>query len=236
MDDSDPVENGLALLERAPEVFGEALYELRLCHDLLTQSGNKVVDKEFQMKIDQCAVDLRHMSVQTTSISDQVASVWCRTCLLFFENMSQLKEEPAKFLRIITEQARDLSKGFKDVGNWCREIAGRIHHTSVLEENKSEEYCYSMARAKKEADDRMRKLADNLDNAKADAKRQQKVADWWMMAATIPVVRFLVESKATLAAECAFDAAAIERNTKKKCEEAKQQLQKARSDNDKAKV
>lgn len=229
---SNAEENGFALLERSHEAFGEAFYQFRLCHDLCIYTGNK----ELQMEIDQCAVDFRHMSLQTTTISDQVASVWCRTCLLFFENISQLKGEPAKFMKVISEQARDLSIGFKGVGNWCRELAGRIHGTSVQEKRKVDEYCYIVGRAKEEADERIRTLTTDLDKATADAKKQQKVANRWMIATMIPVVSFFAESGATIAAKCAFDAAKIEYSTKKKCEEAKAELEKATSDNDKAKV
>lgn len=93
-----------------------------------------------RVKIDQCAVDFRHMSLQTAALSDSVSSTWCETCILFFKNLSKKKKNPSITLKKISKQASNLSGNFKSLADWCSWLAAHFHSVKALGESKSEEY------------------------------------------------------------------------------------------------
>lgn len=228
--------DGLAVLKNTPQAFSETLCQFRVCHDLCVYSDNKILDEEMQTKIDQCAVNFRHMSLQTTTLSDQVASVWCRTCILFFKNMSKIKGDPSKVLKKISDQARDLSEGFKGIGNWCRKLAGDFHDVGKMGDEKSKKYKESMERTKKEAEETMKSLKADLDKAATEAEKERKRAKKWLIAAAIPVVNLVAGAGAIVTSQWASDAESLQRDAQRKSDEAKAELEKAASNSEKAEV
>ena len=233
---SNGIADGLAVLNKSPQTFSETLCQFRVCHDLCVYTDNKIFDKEMQTKIDQCAVDFRHMSLQTATLSEQVGSVWCRTCILFFENLSKIKGDPSKVLKKISDQAKDLSRGFKGIGNWCRKLAGDFHDVGTLGDKKSKEYIESMEKTKKEAEEAMETFKTDLNKAAAEAEQERKRAKRWQIAAAIPVVNIVAGVGAVLTSQWASDAENLQRNAQRKSDEAKAELAKATSDSEKAEV
>lgn len=228
--------DGLAVLEKSPQAFGQVLCQFRVCHDLCVYTDNKILDRQMRDAIDQCATDFRHMSMQTATLSDQVSSVWCRTCILFFENLTKIKGDPGKILQKISDQAKDLSAGFKGLADWCRRLAATFHKVQALGEGKSKDYSDQMEEAKREAEEAMDTLKYKLDKAAAEAEKQRKRANRWLIAASIPVVNLVTGIGAAVTATRASDAERLRHDADKKCDEAKRDLQQAVSVAEKAKV
>ena len=228
--------DGLAILDQSPQAFSETLCQFRVCHDLCVYTNNKILDEEMQIKIDQCAVDFRHMSLETATLSDKVASVWCRTCILFFENLSKIKGDPSKILQKISDQAKELSLGFKGIGGWCRDLAGDFHNVKSMGENKSKEYKQIVKKAEEAAQKAMEELKAELEKAAAEAEKERKRANRWRIAALIPVVNIVGGIGAAVTSKWASDAEELQREAQQKSDQAKAELEKATSDNEKAKV
>ena len=121
-------DDSMKLFKNCPAVFQEVLIQFRVCKEIL--------EPDTLNKVDQCAVDFRHMLIQTASLSDKMSSIWCKTCLLFFKNLEKINTKRVDImLKQISSQARDLSAGFKTIGNWCRELVRRFHVAVVQSVN-----------------------------------------------------------------------------------------------------
>lgn len=228
--------DGLSLLEKSPQIYGDAFRQFRVCHDLCVYTNNKLLDAKMRDKIDQCAVDFRHISLQSTTLSEQVSSVWCRTCILFFDNLSKIRGDPSKILKKISAQAKDLSGGFSGIAGWCRDLAGKFDDAQTLAKKKSQEYTKSMEKAKEEAEKAMKALRTELKEAAAEAEKKRRRADRWLIAAVIPVVNLVAGVGALITATSASNAEKLRRETDTLCDVARTKLEKATSNSERAKV
>jgi len=228
--------DGLSLLEKSPQIYGDAFRQFRVCHDLCRYTSNKILDAKMRDTIDQCAVDFRHMSLQTTTLSEHVSSVWCQTCILLYENLSKISGDPCEILNKISAQAKDLSNGFSCIARWCRKLAANFHSGQTLAESKSEEYRECMEEAKEKAEKAMETLRTQLNEAATEAEKKRKRADRWLIAAGIPVVNLVAGVGALVTAKSALNAQKLLYDTDTLCDDARAKLEKATSNSEKAKV
>lgn len=201
--------DGLAFIKTSPQAFGEIPYQFRVYYDVCVYTDNKILDGRMRVAIDQCAVDFRHMSLQTAALSDSVSSAWCETCILFSNSMSKMGGNTHRILKKICIHAEDLSGTFKSLAGWCRCLAASFHSVKALGESKSEEYAKRVEAAKNEAEKAMYTVT-------AEEEKERERAKRWFIAVMMNTEKWF--------------------NANKKCDEAKRELQKATSVAEKTKV
>lgn len=231
----DDKNGSMELFKMAPDAFGQVLIRFRVCHDLCVYTSQEILMPDTLTKVDQCAVDFRHMSIQTATLADRVSSLWCKTCLLFFKNIEKVAN-PDKILIRISNQAKNLSEGFKTIGKWCRDLAGRFHEAQQLASENSKAFQESVDRAEKEAERQMKELASELDKMKSIAKEKRDDADTLTALAIIPLVGIFFGVSAIITSGEARSAEENEKEARKKSEEAKQKLSNAKNKKEKAEV
>lgn len=105
--------SGLAVLRDLLRYFQATLYQFRICHDLCATCD--LLNEQSVRRLDKCAATFRHLSTTVATLTEKVASVWCRTCLLFYQNVNKMKGSPVKIFETIHQQSKELSENFKEV-------------------------------------------------------------------------------------------------------------------------
>lgn len=105
--------SGLAVLCDSLCYFQATLCQFRVCHDLCATCD--LLSEQSVRRLDKCAADFRRLSTAVATQTEKVASVWCRTCLLFYQNVNKLQGSPVKILEAIQKQSKELSENFKEV-------------------------------------------------------------------------------------------------------------------------
>jgi len=228
-------EGGLELFKNSPTAFQQVLIQFRVCHDLCLYTSSEILESDTLIKIDQCAIDFRHMAMQTATLADRISSLWCKTCLLFFRNIEKVTNYD-KVLARISNQAKDLSLGFKTIAKWCRDLAGRFHDAQQLATNNSEEFQKSVDLAEKEADRLFEELKSKLNDLETVARQKRSEADRWSVRASYPIIGIFWSGTALVCNEQARNADESVRYAEQKSYQAKRDLEQAQNKKDKAKV
>ena len=149
--------NGLELIWRSSEVFADILCNFRECHDLCASS--KLFDESAILKIDQCAVDFRQLSLDSVSIAKRVSSQWLDTVIVVFENVNDI-EDPKAMLDLLSKQARELSYCFKVIAAWASDLGGRFHRAQDGTIREAEEIKKVFGMASKHEEDDLERLKE----------------------------------------------------------------------------
>ena len=236
---SKPVDNkeGLQILNDSPAYFAGVLLKLRVCYDLCLYAEVKMLKGEVQNKIEQCAVDFRHVCMQTTTLAERVGSGWCRDCILFFGNIEKIgSKDPSKILNRISSQAKDLSRGFQRIGEWVRDLAGRFHECQQLSERDKRILEEQVENALQVCKDAQKKASDLQKQREAELQASRESAKGWGIAAMIPIVN-IVALPVYIAKEGAVDDASRNQAlADEAASDARRALERARSDVSKTEV
>jgi len=228
-------EGGLELFKNSPAAFQQVLIQFRVCHDLCYFASSEILEPDTVNKIDQCAIDFRHMAMQTATLADRISSLWCKTCLLFFRNIDKVTNYDKVLMRI-SDQAKDLSLGFKTIAKWCRELAGKFHDAQKLAASNSEEFQKAVDFAEEEADRLVRELKSKLNDLEIEAKQKWEEADKLRNRSSYFIIGIFWSKAASVSNKQARNAEESVRDAEKKSEEAKRQLQQAQNKQEKAQV
>jgi len=223
------------LFKNSPAVYQQVLMQFIMCRDSCLNTSSEILKSDTLIKIDQCAIDFRHMAMQTVTLADSWAALWCKTCLLFFRNIDNVTNYD-KVLAQISNQTRDLSLGFKVIGQWCRELAGRIHEAKSLSACDINEFQEINDLAEKQADWLVRELQSKLNNLEIIARQKRSEADRQSEHAAYPVMGILWTGAALVSNEQLRNAEESVRYAEQKSDQAKQQLEQAKNKQEKAKV
>lgn len=234
-DDMEESNDSMELFRISPAVFQQVLIRFRVCHDLCLYTSKELLKPDTLTKIDQCAVDFRHMSIQTATLADRISSLWCKTCLLFFKNIDKVTNAD-KILNRISTQAKELSVGFKSIAKWCRELAGRFHEAQKLAQENSDEFQKMIDDAEKEANRLAVELESKLSSLETSAREKRGSVNTLIALTAIPLVGTFFGVAAIIKNEDAKSAEESVRSASKQSEEAKQKLLEATNRKDQAKV
>ena len=172
---------GLKILNESPVHVYYVLEKLCECYNLCLCADVKMLQGEAQMKIEKCAVDFRHASIQTSSLAESLGSVWCRDCIIFFENIHGSGSDPCNVLKKIIPQTRL-------IGDWMRDVAGRFHECHELAKRDKRRYQKKVQDSLDECE-RDRNCASNLlSRRESELDDVKEEADKWRIAAMVPIV------------------------------------------------
>eukprot|EP00731_Ephydatia_muelleri_P022702 Em0015g285a len=209
----------LLILTESPDKFEAVLFKFRVIRDLCVYSATPILKADTQRQIEQSSVDFRE---QTSRLSEAVGSVWCGKCIMFFGSLQKMKGNPSKVLATISNQAKDLSKGFAGIQYSIKDIAARFHECQNPSERDTNVYTAEIEKAFKEAEE-ARKAADDrcIATREATEKAAQSTGRWGL-AMMIPVVNIIAipdESANARSKEGAAEVAVME--AKRALKEAK---------------
>ena len=98
----------------------------RECHDFCVRS--KLFRDDTVLKVEQCAVDFRQLSLESASIAKRISNVWLETALMVLENLRDMKtSEKGVMFKLLGDQAKELCYCFKVFALWAKDISGRFH-------------------------------------------------------------------------------------------------------------
>jgi hypothetical protein len=117
-----------SLFESIP-VLTDILFSFREFHDLCVRSRH--LPDHIVIKVDQCAVDFRQMSLNTVTVSKRVSNQWLDSAIALFENIEQ-HENPCELLQLLADQARELSQCFRIIAAWARDLEKKLHAAQDL--------------------------------------------------------------------------------------------------------
>ena len=229
-------DDNMKLFKTCPAVFQEVLIQFKVCYDICVYTSKEILVPDTLNKVDQCAVDFRHMSMQTASLADK-SSIWCKTCQTFFKNLEKLTMKSVKImLKRISSQAKDLSVGFKTIGEWCRELAGRFHEAEQLASKNTMVFQEKLDREKQEADKLTKELTSKLEKLEIAAREKRSNANKWSGYASIPLIGLLFNETAAAKHLVAISAEESVKCANTKSENAKRVLLETKDKQEKAKV
>jgi len=116
--------DGLEVLRSSLKYFKDGLIQFRVCHDLCLTGD--LLDSEASRNLDQCAVDFRQISICVSSLAEKIASLWCKTCVLFYKNFEKITGNPKKVLDNISQQADELRMGFEHIKERASRLADKF--------------------------------------------------------------------------------------------------------------
>jgi len=116
--------DGLEALRSSLKYFQDGLSQFRVCHDLCLTGD--LLDSEESRNLDQCAVDFRQISICVSSLAEKIASLWCKTCALFYKNFEKITGNPKKVLDNISQQADELRMGFEHIKERASKLADKF--------------------------------------------------------------------------------------------------------------
>ena len=116
--------DGLETLRLSLEYFKDGLIQFRVCHDFCLTSD--LLDFEASNNLDQCAIDFRQLSICVASLAEKIASLWCKTCALFYKNFDKISGNPKKILDNMAHQADDLNRGFEHIKKQAGSLADKF--------------------------------------------------------------------------------------------------------------
>lgn len=231
-------DNHMGLFELCPAVIQEVLIQFRVCHDICVYTSIEMLGKDTLKKVDQCAVDFRELSTQTATLVDTMSSVWCHTCLMLFKGLEKIIKSNYldTMLKQISEQSKDLSFGFKKIGQWCGKLAARFHEAQQLADENTKVFRKKLDQAEQKADKLTRELASKLEELEITAKEKRSNADYWSGLASIPVIGFIFNEAAAGKNVAATSAEESVKCANIRSEKAKQTLSETKNKQEKANV
>ena len=183
---------GLQILTDSSEIFEATLFKFRVVRDLCHVSATSGLKAETLRLVEQTSLDFRHICEQTSRLSEAVASVWCAKCLLLFKNLDQIKGSPQKILASISNEAKDLSDGFKIIKKWINELSGRFHDCEQFSKKDVKVYREALGKIFQDAERASKAAEKKRKDATAEAERASKSASKWGLALMIPFVNILI--------------------------------------------
>ena len=149
-------DSALAMLRNSLHYFKATLRQFRVCHDLCATSN--LLDEQSVQQLDQCAAEFRRLSTTVATLAEKVASVWCRTCLLFYRNIEKMKGNPNKVLHTISTQSKELSLGFERVVNMAKQLAAKFQSIQEREHAAQQEIRSQFRKAGKQLTEQKKKV------------------------------------------------------------------------------
>ena len=112
----------LELLWKSDAGVSDALRKFRDCHDLCKVVGDNIV-----LKVDQCAIDFRHLSLESASVAKRISIQWLDTAIMVFENLKEMDDSAKSMMyKTLGDQAKELSCCFKMFALWAKDVSGRF--------------------------------------------------------------------------------------------------------------
>lgn len=147
---SKPVDDSaLGMLRSSLHYFKATLCQFPVCHDLCVTLSN-LLDEQSVKQLNLCAAEFRRLSTTVATLSEKVASVWCRTCVLFYRNIDKMKGNPNKVLHTISTQSKELSLGFEHVVKMSKELAAKFQSIQEQEHAAQQEIQNQFGKAGKQ--------------------------------------------------------------------------------------
>ena len=235
--DKIQAKNGLDLIWESRLIFAEILFCFRECHDLCVESG--LFGHDVILKVDQCAVDFRRLSLDSVSVAKRVSNQWLDTALATFENIESEKN-PKAMLELLGKQAKELSRCFKVFAAWARDLALRFHKAQDGTIKEAEEFKKYFAKAYEDAQAECERLQSEFQRAseireKSD-EAKSSLTSQRMQVTFNPVKYFVSRVGSSMADSRSVEANRLEREANDALREAKENLQQKTTDNKKAKV
>lgn len=231
------VVNGLDLIWESRAVYAEILYCFRECHNVCVGSG--LFTKEIILQVDQCAVDFRRMSLDTTTVAKRVSNQWLDVAITFFENIDDI-DDPKEMLQLLADQARDLARCFKLIAAWARDLGGRFHKAQDGTVKEADEFKAVFQASQESAENAKAQAEKALKSATKRREEAQDTEEAWMISAIslswCPVANIVTGIGASVAGSSVTKARELEEKAAKELREAKVKLEKMTSDNERAKV
>ena len=216
-------QQGLQILNESPARVYNVLQELRACYNRCLYADVRLLQREAQIKIEKCAVDFRYASIQTSSLAERLGSIWCRDCILFFENVDKSRD-PCKVLSKVIPQA-------SQIGKWMRDVAGRFHECQELAKRDKTRHQERAREAVKDCEREQDCASDLLRRRESELEGAREEADAWRIAAistvVIPIVNII-----TLASYASKEGDVV--NARRKQERAEEEASDARRSFDQA--
>ena len=226
----------LLILTESPDKFEAVLFKFRVVRDLCVYSATPILKADTQRQIEQSSVDFRHICEQTSRLSDAVGSVWCGKCITFFGNLQKMKGNPSRVLATISNQAKDLSKGFAGIQYWIKDLAGRFHECQCLSEQDVKAYTEEMEKVFKEAEEASKAANNRCIAARETAEKAAQSTGRWGLAMMIPVVNILALPAYLVRSDESANARSNEGAAEVAVMEAKHALKEAKTAQEQARV
>ena len=163
---------GLDLIWESRLVFAEIFLCFRECHDLCEESG--FFDHDAIVKVDECAVDFRRLSLDSVSVAKRVSDQWLDTALITFENIQDI-ENPKAMFELLGDQAKELSRCFKVIASWARDLAARFHAAQNCLMKEADEFKRYYENVYKEAEAELRDLQWKMQEIEASQQLDKRV-------------------------------------------------------------
>ena len=143
-------------------------------------------------------------------------------------------------LKLLGDQARELSKCFKLIAAWARNLGGRFHEAQDGTIKEAEEFKQEFAAAVKRAESVRKQAEENRNKAEKLRQQAQETEDTWKAwkvgLAWFPV-SLVVTGIGTAAAEKeTAEASKLEAKANEELRRTEQELEKRKSQNEKAEV
>ena len=133
--------------------YASSLHRFSEFHDIC-QKG-QFLSYEIMWKVEECAVDIRQLSIDSISVANKVSKEWIDSTVVFFEGIDDV-DDPKAVLELLGKQAREIGECYRKIAGWARDLAGRLHETQdktimEAEENHRDAMKNLSAREKKDA-------------------------------------------------------------------------------------
>ena len=231
------VTNGLDLIWESRALYADILYCFRECHDLCVSSG--LFSNDIILKVDQCAVDFRQMSLDTVTVAKRVSNQWLDTAIAFFENIDDV-DDPKEMLILLGNQARELARCFKIIAAWARDLGGRFHQAQDGTIKEAEEFKKRFEAAKKSAEEVEKQAKAQLEKARKHREEAQSTEDKWKTSrialAWNPIGLAVTSIGCSVAESRRAEASKLEQKANDELRKAQDDLQKKASEKEKAEV
>lgn len=234
------VVNGLDLIWESRSLYAEILYCFRECHDICLSSG--LFKPDTMLKIDQCGVDFRQLSLDTCTVAQRVSNQWLEVAIGFFESIEEIEdpEERKEMLVLLSKQARELAVCFKLIAAWARDLAARFHTAQDGTIKEVDEFKSRFEEAEKRGKQLRDKAQREYDKFKKDlesaedsefAWRISKISLSWM-----PISLIVTGPGHAIASKQLASAEKVEKEAAETLRKAKAEMDKLTSENERAQV
>ena len=227
----------LAYMCESRVAFGDILFLFRQCHDVCEQSG--LFQKNTIMKIDQCGVDFRQLSLDTATIARKVSSMWLDLALVLFKNIDDV-EDPREMLQLLGSQAGELAMCFRTISGWAREISGRIHDAIGSSVREAEVFKREYSIAQERAEGIEKEMQTNLSKAQKRYEKALGEKKLWnfalLMSCRNPVAIIVTSIGSIIAWKKTITARELERKADEELATAATQMAECKDENAKAQV
>jgi hypothetical protein len=233
----DEQKNGLEILWELRVVFADIMHSFRECHDLCIRSG--LFSEEAILKIDECALEFRHLTHSAGIIAKQVSNQWLSSTISFFENIDDYNDPKAMLVRLGT-QAKELARCFQVIAAWARDLAGRFHDAQRSTSEESAGFTDRFEQAVQSASTTKSQLEEDLRKARVYREGVEDTRDD-LRTTTLALIWFPFASIATGSGWAAIqhkleDAREMEDETYRKLQNAQTDLEQKISQKEKAEL